>query len=276
MNRYIGAIDQGTTSTRFIIFDRDGRQRAVAQREHRQIYPAPGWVEHDALEIWRNTENVIAEALSAAGLGPRDLAAVGVTNQRETTLLWDRRTGTPLANAIVWQDTRVETLVAEFARDGGTDRFRAQTGLPLASYFSGLKLRWLLDHIPDARAKAEAGDALFGTIDTWLLWRLTGEHLTDVTNASRTQLMSLAHRLVERGLWPCSRRAGRRAGGRRAGRPAGGAGRPDLLQAGRGEEHLRHRLLPADEHRDQAGALDLRPRHHRGLPVRRGGAVLCA
>jgi glycerol kinase len=192
MSRYIGAIDQGTTSTRFIIFDRDGRQRAVAQREHRQLYPAPGWVEHDALEIWRNTEGVIAEALSAAGLGPRDLAAVGVTNQRETTLLWDRRTGTPLANAIVWQDTRVETLVAEFARDGGIDRFRAKTGLPLASYFSGLKLRWLLDHVPDARAKAEAGDALFGTIDTWLLWHLTGQHLTDVTNASRTQLMNLA------------------------------------------------------------------------------------
>jgi glycerol kinase len=192
MSRYIGAIDQGTTSTRFIVFDRDGRQRAVAQREHRQIYPSPGRVEHDALEIWRNTQTVIAEALSGAGLAPGDLAAIGVTNQRETTVLWDRRSGAPLANAIVWQDTRVDTMVAEFARHGGQDRFRAKTGLPLASYFSGLKLRWLLDNVPGARAKAEAGDALFGTIDSWLLWNLTGEHLTDVTNASRTQLMDLA------------------------------------------------------------------------------------
>jgi len=192
MTRYIGAIDQGTTSTRFIVFDRDGRQRAVAQREHRQIYPSPGLVEHDALEIWRNTQSVIAEALEGAGLVATDLAAIGVTNQRETTVLWDRRSGAPLANAIVWQDTRVDGMVAEFAREGGQDRFRAKTGLPLASYFSGLKLRWLLDHVSDARAKAEAGDALFGTIDSWLLWNLTGEHLTDVTNASRTQLMDLA------------------------------------------------------------------------------------
>jgi glycerol kinase len=192
MSRYIGAIDQGTTSTRFIVFDRAGRQVAVAQREHRQIYPSPGRVEHDALEIWRNTQGVIAEALAGAGLKPADLAAIGVTNQRETTVLWDRRSGAPLANAIVWQDTRVDSMVAEFARAGGQDRFRAKTGLPLASYFSGLKLRWLLEHVPGARAKAEAGDALFGTIDAWLLWNLTGEHLTDVTNASRTQLMDLA------------------------------------------------------------------------------------
>ena len=192
MSRYIGAIDQGTTSTRFIVFDRDGRQIAVAQREHRQIYPSPGRVEHDALEIWRNTQGVIAEAIAGAGLKPSDLAAIGVTNQRETTVLWDRRSGAPLANAIVWQDTRVDTMVAEFARTGGQDRFRAKTGLPLASYFSGLKLRWLLENVPGARAKAEAGDALFGTIDSWLLWNLTGEHLTDVTNASRTQLMDLA------------------------------------------------------------------------------------
>jgi glycerol kinase len=192
MTGYIGAIDQGTTSTRFIVFDRHGRQRAVAQREHRQIYPCPGWVEHDALEIWANTQSVIAEALAGAGLVPGDLAAIGITNQRETTVLWDRRTGVPLANALVWQDTRADTLVAEYAREGGQDRFRAKTGLPLASYFSGLKLRWLLDHVPDARAKAEAGDALFGTIDSWLLWNLTGQHLTDVTNASRTQLMDLA------------------------------------------------------------------------------------
>jgi glycerol kinase len=192
MSDYIGSIDQGTTSTRFIVFDRQGRQIAMAQREHRQIYPQPGWVEHDPMEIWGNTEGVIAEALARAELEPKQLAAVGLTNQRETTILWDRRTGKPLANALVWQDTRVDPMVAEMARDGGQDRFRALTGLPLASYFSGLKLRWLLDNVADARAKAEAGDALFGTIDSWLLWRLTGRHVTDVTNASRTQLMSLA------------------------------------------------------------------------------------
>jgi glycerol kinase len=192
MTRYVGAIDQGTTSTRFIVFDRTGATIASAQMEHRQIYPQPGWVEHDPLEIWRNTQAVIAEALRSADLTHRDLAAIGITNQRETTLLWDRATGAPVHNAVVWQDTRVDPLVAEFARDGGQDRFRAQTGLPLASYFSALKLRWLLDNIPDVRRRAEAGDLTFGTIDSWLLWHFTGQHLTDVTNASRTQLMNLA------------------------------------------------------------------------------------
>ena len=197
MPTLIGAIDQGTTSTRFIVFDRSGAIVALAQQEHAQIYPKPGWVEHDADEIWRKTQDVIAEALGRAGLTPRNLAAVGITNQRETTLLWDAHTGAPLHNAIVWQDTRVDSLVAEYAREGGPDRLRAQTGLPLASYFSGLKLCWLLKNIPGAREKAEAGEALFGTVDTWLLWNLTGGpngglHLTDVTNASRTQLMNLA------------------------------------------------------------------------------------
>ncbi len=192
MTRFIGAIDQGTTSTRFIVFDRAGATIASAQREHRQIFPEPGWVEHDPLEIRDNTAAVIAEALGGAGLTARDLAAVGVTNQRETTVLWDRATGRPVHNALVWQDTRVDPLVADFARDGGQDRFRDRTGLPLASYFSALKLRWLLDNIPGARARAEAGDLLFGTIDAWLVWNLTGLHVTDVTNASRTQLMNLA------------------------------------------------------------------------------------
>jgi glycerol kinase len=191
MTRYIGAIDQGTTSTRFIVFDRAGETIAVAQNEHRQIYPVPGWVEHDPSEIWRNTQAVVGEALRGAGLTRADLAAVGITNQRETTLLWDRATGQPLHNAVVWQDTRVDPMVAEYARDGGQDRFRARTGLPLTSYFSALKLRWLLDHIPNARRRAEAGELLFGTIDSWLLWNLTGLHRTDVTNASRTQLMNL-------------------------------------------------------------------------------------
>jgi glycerol kinase len=191
MTRFVGAIDQGTTSSRFIVFDRAGQTVAQAQREHRQIMPQPGWVEHDPVEIRDNTYAVIVEALTGAGLAPHDLAAVGITNQRETTVLWNPATGLPVHNAVVWQDTRVDPLVAAFARDGGQDRFRAVTGLPLASYFSALKLRWLLDNVPDARRQAEAGDLMFGTIDSWLLWNLTGLHVTDVTNASRTQLLNL-------------------------------------------------------------------------------------
>jgi glycerol kinase len=196
MNAYVGALDQGTTSTRFILFGRGGEIIASAQREHRQIYEKPGWVAHDVDEIWHNTQHVVQAALSSAGLTPSDLAAVGITNQRETTLLWDRRTGQPLHHAIVWQDTRVAELVADYAREGGQDRFRGKTGLPLATYFSALKLKWLLRHVAEARAMAEAGDALFGTIDSWLVWNLTGAtqgglHITDVTNASRTQLMDL-------------------------------------------------------------------------------------
>jgi glycerol kinase len=197
MPQFVGAIDQGTTSTRFILFDYRGEVRACAQMEHAQVFPQPGWVEHDPMEIWRNTLTVIERCLSQAGAKRGDLAAIGITNQRETTVLWDARSGLPLHNAIVWQDTRTETLVTQFGAEGGKDRFRAQTGLPLASYFSALKLKWLLDTIPDARAAAERGDALFGTIDSWLLWNLTGGthgglHCTDVSNASRTQLMNLA------------------------------------------------------------------------------------
>ena len=191
MARFVGAIDQGTTSTRFIVFDHAGQIVASAQKEHRQIFPQPGWVEHDPAEIWRNTREVIAEALIRADITARDLAAVGITNQRETTLLWERETGRPVHNAVVWQDTRTDALVAEYASDGGQDRFRAQTGLPLASYFSAIKLRWLLDNVPHARSRAEAGELLFGTVDAFLLWHLTGLHVTDVTNASRTMLMDL-------------------------------------------------------------------------------------
>jgi glycerol kinase len=193
MSRCIGAIDQGTTSTRFIIFDADGGIVATAQREHAQIYPQPGWVEHDPLEILHNTHTVIAAALQTAGLTGRDIAAVGLTNQRETTVLWQRRSGAPLHHALVWQDTRVEPLVTQLAADAGKDRFRSQTGLPLSTYFSGLKLRWLLDHLPNARMQAQSGELCFGTVDSWLLWNLcAGRHLTDVTNASRTQLMNLS------------------------------------------------------------------------------------
>jgi len=192
----VGALDQGTTSTRFIVFDRSGRIVSSAQCEHQQIYPQPGWVEHDPDEIWLRTQQVISEAMQAKSLRPGDLVAIGITNQRETTVAWDRRSGEPIYNAIVWQDTRVEDAVAEFARNGGQDRFRRKTGLPLATYFSALKLRWILNHVESARVKVEAGQLLFGTVDTFLLWRLTGGvaggiHATDVTNASRTQLMDL-------------------------------------------------------------------------------------
>jgi glycerol kinase len=193
---YVGAIDQGTTSTRFIVFDRGGRVVSIAQKEHEQIFPKPGWVEHDPEEIVRRTQEVIAEAMLQRGLRPKDLAAIGITNQRETTILWNRKTGKPVYNALVWQDTRVEDGVAELSRDGGGDRFRAQTGLPLATYFSGLKIRWILKSVPGVRELTEAGDLLFGNVDSFLVWNLTGGprggiHVTDVTNASRTQLMKL-------------------------------------------------------------------------------------
>ncbi|QUD89975.1 glycerol kinase GlpK [Phenylobacterium montanum] len=191
MTRYIAAIDQGTTSSRCIIFDAAGAIGAIDQREHRQIFPRPGWVEHDALEIWANVEASVVGAMAKLGIGPKDLAAIGVTNQRETTVLWDRHTGKPAHNAIVWQDTRTDRLVRELGGEAGQDRFRERCGLPLATYFSGPKIRWLLDEMPGARAAAERGDLLFGTIDSWLIWKLTGRHVTDVTNASRTMLMAL-------------------------------------------------------------------------------------
>ncbi len=179
-----------------MVFDRKGSAIAVAQKEHRQIYPKPGWVEHDPAEIVSRTREVVAEAMGRCGLKPGDLAAIGITNQRETTVVWDRKTGEPVYNALVWQDTRVADFVAGLAREGGQDRFRARTGLPLATYFSAAKIRWILDHVAGARQRAEAGELAFGNIDTYLAWELTGGvnggiHITDVTNASRTQLMNL-------------------------------------------------------------------------------------
>jgi glycerol kinase len=190
--RYIAAIDQGTTSSRCMIFDAAGAIAGSAQKEHRQIFPRPGWVEHDALEIWANVEAVVAGAMARLEIAASDLAAVGITNQRETTLLWDKASGTPIAGAIVWQDTRTAALVNDLDAGAGQDRFRALTGLPLATYFSGPKIAWLLDHVDGARVAAERGEVLFGTIDSWLIWKLTGAHVTDVTNASRTLLMNLA------------------------------------------------------------------------------------
>ncbi len=194
---YIGSIDQGTTSSRFIIFNKGGDIISVGQKEHKQIYPQAGWVEHDPAEIWKNTQEVIGLALGKANLSAKDIAAVGITNQRETTVAWNKHTGKAYYNALVWQDTRVGNELTELAKDGGMDRFRAKTGLPLATYFSGLKLRWLLNNIEGLRQDAEKGDALFGNMDTFIAWHLTGGpeggiHITDVTNASRTQLMDLA------------------------------------------------------------------------------------
>ncbi|MCZ2128363.1 MAG: glycerol kinase GlpK [Anaerolineales bacterium] len=191
MKKYVGAIDQGTTSTRFMIFDRDGAVVASAQKEHKQIYPKPGWVEHDALEIWRRTQSVMREALKSGGISAKEIVAVGATNQRETTVAWNPSTGEPICNALVWQDTRTDALCNALAKEGGQNRFRRKTGLPLATYFSGPKMRWILDNAAGAKAQAKKGKLIFGTIDSWLIWNLTGKHITDATNASRTMLMNL-------------------------------------------------------------------------------------
>ncbi len=196
MAQYIGAVDQGTTSSRFIIFDNAGRIVSMDQQEHRQIFPQPGWVEHDPMEIWENTQSVIKGALHKAGLTGKDLAAIGITNQRETICIWDRNTGKPFYNAIVWQCTRTHHICKQLMENGGQDRFRSKTGLPIATYFSGPKIKWILDNVPDARAAVARGDALMGTMETWIIWNLTGgakggAHITDVTNASRTMLMNL-------------------------------------------------------------------------------------
>ncbi|MBZ5522899.1 MAG: glycerol kinase GlpK [Acidobacteriia bacterium] len=196
MASHIGALDQGTTSTRFILFDRAGRIAASAQKEHKQIYPQPGWVEHDPEEIWLRAQQVMEEAMGTAGVRPGDLAAIGITNQRETTLVWNRRTGKPVTNAIVWQDTRVANMASELERQTGNEFFSTRTGLPLSTYFSSLKLRWILDNFPGVRGLAESGKVIFGNIDSYLLWNLTGGtrdgiHVTDVTNASRTQFLNL-------------------------------------------------------------------------------------
>jgi len=196
MASYSVAIDQGTTSTRFMIFDHSGSVVGVDQKEHEQIYPRPGWVEHYPLEIWNRTVEVVRNGLMKSNINLSDIAAVGITNQRETALVWDKKTGKPVFNAIVWQDTRTDQIINEFAREGGQDRFRDKVGLPLATYFSGPKIKWILDNVDGTRAAAERGDLLFGNVDTWLIWNLTGGtnggvHVTDVNNASRTMLMDL-------------------------------------------------------------------------------------
>ncbi len=196
MAKYVAAVDQGTTSTRCMIFNHEGEVVSIAQKEHEQIYPKPGWVEHDPMEIWARTQEVIREAVGKAGAQDGDIAAVGITNQRETAVVWDKNTGKPYYNAIVWQDTRTKEICDRFAQDGGQDRFRPKVGLPLATYFSGPKVKWILENVPGVREAAEKGDAVFGNIDTWEIWWLTGgpnggSHVTDVSNASRTMLMNL-------------------------------------------------------------------------------------
>ena len=196
MASYIGALDLGTTSNRFILFDHQGQIAGVDQMEHQQIFPKPGWVEHDPLEIWENSRRVIKGAMGKAGITGKDIAAIGITNQRETAVVWDRKSGKPFYNAIVWQCTRTDEICSALAKEGGQDRFRKKTGLPVATYFAGPKVKWILDHVPEARAAAERGQALFGTIETWVIWQLTGgaaggAHVTDVSNASRTLIMDL-------------------------------------------------------------------------------------
>jgi glycerol kinase len=196
MATYVGALDQGTTSNRFIIFDHSGQIVAVDQKEHEQIFPRPGWVEHNPAEIWQNTQDVIRGALEKSGLTGSDLAAIGITNQRETTVIWDKNTGMPFYNAVVWQCTRTNEICKELMRDQGQNRFRNKTGLPITTYFSGPKIKWILDNVSAARKAADNGEALFGTMETWIIWWLTGgpaggSHVTDVTNASRTMLMDL-------------------------------------------------------------------------------------
>ncbi|OGO22699.1 MAG: glycerol kinase [Chloroflexi bacterium RBG_16_51_16] len=206
MSNFVVSIDQGTTSTRCILFGEQGRPVAVHQLEHEQIYPKPGWVEHDPLEIWEKTQQVIREAMRKGGVKAGDIVAIGITNQRETTIVWDKQTGRPYCNAIVWQDVRTSGVIAELGKKDGQDRFRSLTGLPLTTYFSGPKIRWVLENVEGVRAAAKSGRALFGNIDTWLIWNLTGgpaggKHLTDVTNASRTQLMDL--RSLSWDAWIC-------------------------------------------------------------------------
>jgi glycerol kinase len=199
MAKFVGALDQGTTSNRFIIFDHSGQIVAVEQKEHEQIFPQPGWVEHNPAEIWQNALDVIQGALLKANISGSDLAAIGITNQRETTIIWEKNTGKPFTNAIVWQCTRTDEICKELSREQGQNRFRDKTGLPITTYFSGPKIKWILDNVAEAKAAADKGNALFGTMETWLIWWLTGgpkggAHVTDVTNASRTMLMDIDSR----------------------------------------------------------------------------------
>ena len=307
MADFVAAIDQGTTSTRCMIFNHAGEEVGRHQLEHQQVMPRAGWVEHNPVEIWERTSAVLQTVLNSTGLGAGDLAALGLTNQRETTVVWSRRTGRPYYNAIVWQDTRTDRLASALDRDGRGDVIRHRAGLPPATYFSAGKIQWILENVEGVRAAAERGDALFGTTDSWLLWHLTGGvrggvHVTDVTNASRTMLMDLetldwddellSFFGIPRQMLPQIRPSSVSDpyGVTLEDGPAGGAvpltgalGDQQAamvgqvcLSAGRGQEHLRHRQLPAAEHRRGAGPLQQRPADHGLLPARPGAAGLRA
>ena len=297
---YIMALDAGTTSNRCILFNQAGEMCSVAQKEFTQYFPRPGWVEHDANEIWTTQLGVALSAMNQIGASAEDIAAIGITNQRETTIVWDRDTGEPVCHAIVWQCRRTSAYCDELKARGLTEKFRQKTGLVIDAYFSATKLKWILDHVPNARQKAEAGQLLFGTVETWLIWKLTcGKiHVTDYSNASRTMLFNI-HTLdwddeilqeldIPRCMLPqpmpssCfyeyadphafRRRDQDRGGGRR---PAGGFVRTDLLCPRRGQKHLWHRRLHADEHRGEAGIFPQRPGDHHRLGSGRPGQ-LCA
>ncbi len=293
---FLLALDQGTSSSRSIVFDRSGQIVSMAQREFRQIFPQPGWVEHDPREIWDSQLATAREALDKAGARAQAIEALGITNQRETTLVWNRRSGAPIHNAIVWQDRRSEPICAEMRERGLEPMIQERTGLRIDAYFSGTKLKWILDHVPDAREQARRGELAFGTVDSWLVWQLTGGavHATDVSNASRTMLFNVRENrwdetllqaarhsggAAARGvsLQPCLRpRAARRAGplaprqlaiARHRRRPAGRVVRPGLLQGRAREEHLWHRLLHADAYRRAVPHLRQRPGDHQRGPA---------
>ena len=267
---FILALDQGTTSSRAILFDHSGSIAAVAQKEFQQFYPQAAWVEHDPMEILTSQMACAVEALGKAGARPRDVAGIGITNQRETTIVWERATGKPVYPAIVWQDRRTAALCAELERDGAGEAVSAKTGLVIDPYFSATKVKWILDNVAGARTKADRGELAFGTVDSWLIWHLTSghRHVTDVTNASRTMLYNVvegrwdaellrlfgipAEHVAGGGLvQPARGRSDHHAGPRRHGhrghcrRPAGGLIWPGLLASRRSQKHLRHRLLPA-------------------------------
>ena len=305
MPKYVGAIDQGTTSSRFIIFDYRGNVVGSAQKEHKQIFPRPGWVEHDALEIWDNTKEVIEQALHRAGLKGPDLAAVGITNQRETTLVWDKNTGRPYHHAIVWQCTRTHEICKELMADGGQDRFRPKTGLPVATYFSGPKIKWVMDNLPEAKKALERGQAIIGTMESWIIWWLTGgpkggSHVSDVTNASRTMLMDLStlewdpEIIATLGIpvealpeikpssdaatWGTTLIDGPFGGevpvcGALGDQQAALVGQA-CFEPGEAQKHLRNRLFSAFEHRRKHGDVQPRAHNHRGLSVKRAKAGL--
>ena len=275
MGKYMMALDAGTTSNRCILFNEKGEICSVAQKEFTQHFPRPGWVEHDANEIWSTQLGVAVEAMQKIGASAEDIAGIGITNQRETTIVWDKKTGEPIYRAIVWQCRRTSAFCDQLKEEGLVDTFREKTGLVIDAYFSGTKLKWILDHVEGARERAERGELLFGTVETWLIWKLTrGKvHVTDYSNASRTLLFNIRSLCWDQEIYRPILLRRRHPYRRRSRRPAGGPLRPDLFSAGRGKEYLRHRLLYADEYRRNAGVLRQRPGNDHRLGSGREGEL---